>query len=393
MNRNQMKLLEMRGAQAAGRAVRVLPIKSNRIIFMSHRGASQYSDSPMYLTEYLLQHYPGRFEIIWEVNDPAAFSYLKEKGIRLVKYSTPEEFLLLNTSKVCVTNCGFRSYLQKRRGQLRINTWHGGGAYKAEAVSRQDVDAGRDRYELALLEARNNLYNLMLSSCALSTRYNIRKNFRYRGTVWKSGLPRNDIMFGRHDEVTERVRQAYGLKDGIRMLLLAPTWKSDGDSRNIELPYRALCEVLRTATGEEWRVLLRMHHLSEVDPSGLFKEYGDVLLDATPYPDVQELLFAADMLITDYSSLLWDFALTGKPVVLYTPDLDLYKNGRGFNVPVEDWRIPYARTYEELRDILLHTSMEELSANTALHLEKFGSYEKGRATADLAELIVKFCSH
>ena len=114
--------------------VRIFPIKKNRIICMSHRGASQYSDSPMYITEYLLKQYPQKFEIIWEVNDLNLFSYLNEKGIRIVKYGTFKDYILLNTSRVCITNSGFSGFLVERRNQLRLNTWHAGVAYKSEEI-------------------------------------------------------------------------------------------------------------------------------------------------------------------------------------------------------------------------------------------------------------------
>ena len=119
MLKDFLKYVYYRSKKILLRFVCVIPIKNNRIICMSHRSGSQYSDSPKYITEYLLTNYPNQFEIIWEVNDLNKFAYLQDKGIKIVKFGSLKDFFLLNTSKVCITNSGFPAFLRDTQSSLQ----------------------------------------------------------------------------------------------------------------------------------------------------------------------------------------------------------------------------------------------------------------------------------
>lgn len=364
--------------QSVSHAICLFPVRENRIVFMSHRGASQYADSPKYISEYLQCTYPGKYEIIWIVNDLSKFVYLKKKQIKIVRHKTLLEFFYLNTAKVSVTNCGFGPYLIKRRGQLRIHTLHGGGAYKSNIL----VDNG-EKYQ----EIRSNIYNLMLSGCRLSTECNIIGDFKFKGDVMECGMPRNDIFFEDNAAILKKVKNYFGLNKEHKILLLAPTWREDNDDNNMMLNYERLSRLLSRKYGGEWKILLRTHHLSHADVSGSINQYQGIVLDARKYPDVQELLCSADILITDYSSLLWDYALRGMPILLFVPDLIKYEDDRGFNVPVKEWGLYYAETEEELFNIIQECPIEELRNASSKHLQIFGSYETGHATENVCKKI------
>lgn len=371
--------------------VRILPIKRNRIICMSHRGGSQYSDSPMYITEYLLKHYPDKFEIVWEVNDLEKFSHLNEKGIRTVKYGTFKDYLLLNTSRVCITNSGFPGFLVERKNQIRLNTWHAGVAYKSEEITGRKKEKIASDYAKKMKAKIKNQYNLMLSSCKLATDTYIRGSFMYHGELMECGLPRNDIMFRSDAAIKEKVRKWFEVDSSVNILLVAPTWKDNNDTRNIDFDYVEVCRILENKTGEKWIVFLRLHHLSKVDIGSIVAQSSGKVIDATKYPDVQELLYAASFLITDYSSLIWDFALTEKPIVLFTPDADDYAEKRGFYMPIEEWGLSFAKDKNELLRVIRMSSLEELKDNSKEHLKNFGSYEDGHATERVVNRILSFC--
>ena len=118
------------------------------------------------------------------------------------------------------------------------------------------------------------------------------------------------------------------------------------------------------------------------------KEFEDkTIINCTKYSDMQELLYACDAVITDYSSLMWDYSLTKKPCFLYAPDIDDYEKERGFYVPVSEWPFPISRTNEELINII--NSFDETQYISAVeeHHRKMGSYEDGSASFRVMELI------
>lgn len=389
--KDMLKYIFFRGQKIIYRVICIFPIKRNRIVCMSHRGASQYSDSPMYITEYILKNYPGEFEIIWEVNDLEKFSFLAEKGIKIIKFGSFMDYYYLNTAKVSITNSGFPSFMIKRKNQLRINTWHAGMSYKSGAVYGRKISTEATFFARRLKKYIKNQYNLMLSSCEVMSKERTEGAFQYKGEMLNCGLPRNDIMFQNNESIIARIKEYYSIGYDKKILLVAPTWKQNNDDRNIQIDYKEICDLLEEKTKSKWVVLLRLHHLSVVNIEHIIREANGNVINATDYPNVQELLFAADMLITDYSSVIWDFALTGKPIVIFVPDNDEYKKVRGTFMPVKDWGLSYATNRAELLAVIKHSTIHELENNSKQHILKLHSYENGNATETVVKRIVEFC--
>jgi CDP-glycerol glycerophosphotransferase len=113
-------------------------------------------------------------------------------------------------------------------------------------------------------------------------------------------------------------------------------------------------------------------------------------IDASKYDEMQELLCMADVFITDYSSSQWDFSLTRKPAFLFTPDLDYYLNeDRGFYTPIDDWAFPYAKSNEELANLIRYYNEELHLKKVQRHLDLLGSFEDGHATEKVCDVIIK----
>ena len=367
--------------------LKALKVKKNRVICISHRGGRQYSDSPMYITEELLRR--KGYEIIWIVNDRNAFRFLEEKGIRTVKHRSLQEIYYLNTSKVCITNLfRFPPYLAMDPEQLRINTMHGGGAYKS--LLSINVDSGTvSKYDALLARHNINRCNLCLSGSRATSKSVYRKELRYRGEILEKGLPRNDSLLHPDPEIVRSVKEHYGVED--RMILVMPTWRRDNSRASIEIDYRKLVQAFERNYGGRWKVMLRLHHLAQIDISDLKSLYSDILVDATDYDNPQDLLAAADFLITDYSSVIWDFALKKGPMILYAPDLDAYGEERGFVIPPEKWKLNMARSGEELFALIDGKSLEELAEASEDHLKVYGSFESGEATKAVCDYIEEVC--
>ncbi len=361
----------------------VFPVRRNRILFSSFNRGIGYTCNPKYICEYLKQHYPGEYELIWAYSEPKKWQV---PGTRSVKLHSVKWLYYLLTSGIVIYNRNPESYLPKRRGQMVINTWHAGGAYKR--VGFENATLGK----LDLWRARqiNSYVDLFLSSSEAFTESNI-AGYHYTGEVLNSGMPRNDLFFRPElvNQVRNRIRAQYGAKATSPVVLYAPTYRRnvmDPLARSVAFPYEAVNTALQTPDLQIWR---REHH----EDFHAYKDCGAV--DVSNHPDMQELLCAADILITDYSSSIWDFALLGRPCFLYVPDLEDYlKEDRGFFTPIEQWPGVICRSDSELAEALKKCTRDEppfrpadFAKKAAMHLQALGSYEDGHAAERAAGAI------
>ena len=197
------------GIQNALQIFRVLPLQ-NRVNFIAFSGR-QYSDSPRRISELLLKEHP-EIQQVWAFNEPEKFRFLEEKGIKVVKYKSLEYLYYVMTSKVYVDNAEFWSILKFRPGQMVLETWHGGGAYKRVGGHRIDVNQREQQHAVEKM----NKITLFLSSSKAFTNFVIRDAYQYRGEVLECGLPRNDDLLSPDPTVCVRVREALDIPDGVK---------------------------------------------------------------------------------------------------------------------------------------------------------------------------------
>lgn len=192
-------------------------------------------------------------------------------------------------------------------------------------------------------------------------------------------MPRNIVLFMPEQcrTLSKTVRNSFSIRGGM-ILLYAPTfrgspvWKSGDFTRNYgTLDFLMLKKICEETFDSSFVILYRAHHVD----SNLKNALPDSVLDATHYEDMQELLCAADVLVTDYSSSMWDFALTKKPCFLYAPDLRQYIAERGFYTEPRSWPFPLAESEEELWKNISDFDSERYVAAVQKHLDDFGSYE------------------
>ena len=298
----------------------LVPLKKNRILFNAYHGRHGYNDSPKYICDYINKMYPGKYELIWIAKDPKDFEGIDH--IRVVKHKTFAWIMAAMTSKVFVSNDTLVSpYIPKRGSQMVIATWHAGGAYKTLGDPK-----GKE------IKGKNLFY---ASSCKAFTEKHIREAFHFYGNVIKCGVPRSDIFFHKDEfkEASEKVKAYYHINDEI-VVLYAPTFRGDmKNAKKIELlDFNGVIEAISKRFDKNVRVLFRTHYY-DTNEYQLRKE----IVDARDWNDMQELLCASDILITDYSSSMWDFALMKRPCFLYMPDKKIYELNRGFATDPDTW--------------------------------------------------------
>ena len=306
----------------------------------------QYSCNPRYLTEYLLEN-NTEFEIFWVFRGNVDTSGV-DKRIKCVRYKSLRYFLLVNTAEFFITNARtdpYRIYWHKRKGQKYVMLWHGGVALKR---IEKDAESQLSYSYLKKAKIDSKVCDLMVSGCRFQTSL-LKEKFWYDGEILERGIPRNDVFFdkARHPEMRERICRKYGISPDSRIVLYAPTFRRDKSIEPYRIDWSRVVPELRKIYGtEKVSVLLRLHPnlIGKADASSLVND--ESVIDVTRYHDMQELLCVSDLLITDYSSSMFDITMLKKPCMLYATDIEKYN--RGYYFDFAELPFPLARNEEEL---------------------------------------------
>ncbi|MFF1696753.1 CDP-glycerol glycerophosphotransferase family protein [Streptomyces sp. NPDC058257] len=291
------------------------------VLYCSFDGR-QYSDSPRAVHEHLVAK-GADLEHLWVVRD---------QQVALPGSATPvalwsaEWYEALARCRYLVTNTQLPEWFERAAGQYVVQTWHG------TPLKRIGLDlAGRssgDRAYMDTLPGRAAQWSVLVSPNRFSTPV-LRGAFGYTGEVLERGYPRNDLLHAAdRAKVAASVRERLGIPEGRRVVLYAPTWRENQPKRagRYGLDLQLDLEAAERAIGDDQVLLVRRHYLV-----GGAVPCSDFVRDVTRHPDVSELLLISDVLVTDYSSLMFDFAQTGRPMLFHTYDLDHYRDTlRGF---------------------------------------------------------------
>lgn len=185
-------------------------------------------------------------------------------------------------------------------------------------------------------------------------------------------------MFEDRKKYNDIVKQHFGLSENCKIALYAPTFRKDNTTDIYLSDFENVRNALHERFGGEWVVLIRLHPHLINKINGL--KYSENVLQATQYDDVQELLCAADVLFTDYSAVMFDYALTRRPCFLYTPDIDDYTRAdRKLYFKIEDLPFSCAQTPEELVDSILSFKEQEYRNDVNGFISGIGSYDDGKS--------------
>ncbi|HHW37921.1 MAG TPA: glycerophosphotransferase [Bacillales bacterium] len=360
------------------------PIKKNKLFLFSYYG-SQYGCNPKYITEYILENYPkGQFDLVWAFNDLKSKKHLT--GFRKVKTMSLKYFYELCTSKVIITNFRTTDLFIKRKDQYYIQTWH--SSLRLKQIEEDAMDALPYHYvEMAKKDSLK--CDLLLSGCKYSSEI-FKRAFWYDGEILESGTPRNDELFQNRLVEKYEILERVNIPRNRKIVLYAPTFRKDNSLEVYDLDYSKVLEKLRERFGGTWTFLVKLHpHLMSQSNQLI---YGDNVLDVTSYDDIQELLSISDVLISDYSSLMFDFSITERPCFLYVPDfIDYVKQDRKLYFDIAELPFINVASNHELLNKIEGFNFEEYSHNLSAFLKTIGSFEDGKANESLLKKINEVC--
>lgn len=357
-----------------------LPVRRHKIVLYSF--TETYADNPKYIAEEL-QRRNLPVQLIWISEHKPVRT---PRGIRAIcgKYLSR---LQLATAHIIIANHRLSNYwdkgYRKKPGQIYIQTWHGSyGIKKMEG----DVHTPSETYiRKAKVDSRHIDY-LLSNSHWLSSTY--RSSFFYSGPILETGSPRNDLLLHPGD-TPARVRRELGLPADCKICLYAPTFRDGAENRIPPLPeFPRLRAALSARFGGEWVILVRLHPGRRKHPEPLILK-DEQVYDATAWPDTAELLAAADSMISDYSSCIFDYLLTGRPAFIYAPDAADYSTQRGLYYPLTDTPFPIANQFLSLLFNVEKFDETAYRSQITAFLQDKRICDRGNAAAQVVEIVEK----
>jgi len=363
-----------------------MQLKENWVLCESFFGKS-YSDSPKYIYEYLCKNYPGKYRFIWVVNRGTKIPYnptkVKRFSIRYCYY--------LARCKYDVFNVRQPEWMRKREGNVFLETWHG-TPLKKLVFDQEEVMGASPLYK-AQFYKQSRVWDYLIAANHFSSEA-FRSAFLFDKEMLEYGYPRNDILHsGDKDKLAADLKKKLRIPEGKKTILYAPTWRDDEYYGRGEYKFALKLDLrmLKKELGDEYVVLLRTHYFiaDSLDVTGL----EDFAFNVSKYDDISELYLISDILITDYSSVFFDFANLKRPILFYTYDLDKYRDMlRGFYMDIQtEVPGPLLFTNEEVVDAV--RSIDDI---TVEYQEKYdGFYERfcGLEDGHAAENVAKKVFH
>lgn len=369
----------MRAAQIA---LFWLPVKKNRVMVYIH-DRKGFTCNVKYVVQKLKERYGDKLEILWVTMHPETCQEVEALGVKVLKSNTAVQMRKYFRTRFFITNDAFPSWALHRWNQKWMNTWHGAMNYKHIGY---DYLAPMSPLAAKIFKIKNRQPDYFLSGSEFFTK-DTAASFRLSEKVFvPCGLPRNDAFFADQTATVRKVREFYGIAGDKRLAIFAPTFRRGMKSDTFGMDFDAVTTALSNRFGGEWVILFRNHNFVKGK-----QKFGGAI-DVSAYHDMQELMCASDVLISDYSSCLYDFCMTGRPSFVYATDLDNYMhNDRSFAYPFEKWPYPVARSNAELVKRIESFDEAVFAEKVAAHLKDAGAYDNGTASDQVAQIIAKHC--
>ena len=337
------------------------------ILFESFQG-KVIGDNPYAIFTEVLSRNP-RFELLFTVNSKTK----APEGAKQVKHGSLKWLRALATSKVLINNTNFPGYFRKRQGQTYIQTWHG---TPLKRLGKDIVDVVPTGSYLRMMEREASFWDYLISPSTYCSEV-FAQTFGYSGQILETGYPRNDLLTTGLDK-KDLIRRSLGITDPNQLVVLyAPTWR---DSQRTPTGNWKPVNFMDGSLGSGVTVLFRGHTNTH---SAHSEQVAKGSVDVTTYKNVAELYLAADVLVTDYSSSMFDFSVTGKPMIFLAPDLDDYIAKRGFYFDFEQEAPgPILKDASFLRKALesIDSQKVQYAARYLAWQQKFNKLEDGLAS-------------
>jgi CDP-glycerol glycerophosphotransferase len=353
------------------------PLDKKKVVFSNFNGGG-YGDNPKFIAQEFLKRSAG-----WKLYWVSASDYDLPAGLTPVRPNTISFAWHMATAGTWVDDTRKLYYFKKRPEQFYIQTWHGGlGLKKVEKDCEEALS--KEYVAYAKIDSRN--MDLLLACCRWESD-SYREAFWYDGPILERGIPKNDIYFEDPEPYRRKVLKHFHLPEDTKLVLYAPTYRDSRKTDMYNLDYEQLLLTMAKRFGGTWAVLVRMH------PNVSYKDYPltytDRILNASPYENMQELLVASDVIISDYSGCAFDFPMIGKPGFLYAEDYEEMKRTKDYYFDLKDLPFTLALSNEELMTQIEHFDEADYNRKCKDFCDMLQFYDDGHASETVVDLIIE----
>ena len=318
-----------------------------------------------------------------ENTKPGRIAYIR-RCLKLIKDAATAKYILVSDATQTL------SCYHMRRETRYIQVWHACGAFKKFGRSTQGLKWNKGNFEERHFPVHTNYDHVCVSSEDVVWAYEEAMGYKDKpGVVVPSGISRTDVYFDEEykKNAADRVREVFRAAEGKKIILYAPTFR--GRPRFAASPDKLDIGAFREAFSDEYVLIIR-HHYMVKDPPLIPDEYADFAIDGTKLFTVEECLCAADICITDYSSLIFEYSLFSRPMLFFAYDIDDYLDWRGFYYPYEEMTPgPVCRTNDEMISYIRNIQSEFKPEKLADFSRKFMGACDGHSTDRIIKLLLE----
>lgn len=369
-------------------------VDEKKVFFITFSGRG-YSDSPKAMYEYMMKAPEYKdYKFVWSFREPERFEFLKNERTEVVKYRSKAENKALRTSKYWISNYRMLDHQHPKKNQVYVQCWHGtplkrlGYDLSASDNAMNSMQEIRQKYRTDAAKFSYLVSPSPFTTKVFATAWNLVETGQ-TDKIIEEGYPRNDRLINATPEEVKKLRQNLGVDDK-KVILYAPTWRDNQHTSGTGYTYKTEVDFdkLRDELGDEYVILFRAHYL--VANSFDFDKYKGFVVDVSSYSDINELYLAADILITDYSSVFFDYSNLGKPIIFYMYDLEQYAGElRGFYISLDELPGPIVRDEDHLLAEIHACDGWSLDEKYQSFCAKYNPKDDGNASARTLAAIIK----
>ena len=362
---------------------------------------SKYACSPKAIYEYMSNNPEYKdYKYIWAFKKPKNESkYFEGKdNVTLVKYNSKTYYRSYMQAKYWVTNTRLPECIIKKDDQVYVQCWHGTPlkrlGYDIQVKGNNKLHSSKDLKRTYNNDAKRYTYMISPSKfCSekLTSAFNL-ENLGKKDIIIEEGYPRNDELFKFDDKYVQDIKKQLEIPLDKKIILYAPTWRDDQHQLGVGYTFDIGLDLdkLREKIGNEYVLLTRLHYLvaSQLD----FEKYEGFIFDVSKYDNINDLYIISDILITDYSSVFFDYANLKRPILFYMYDLEKYKNNsRDFYFDLDELPGPIIEKEEDVLKSILNIEQikEEYKEKYKKFNAKFNYLDDANASKRVVERIFK----
>lgn len=337
------------------------------------------------------------YKFIWAFINPNEHNVLSDKRLKIIKSKSKEYYKYCSIAKYWIVNSIMDEAIIKKKNQVYVQCWHGTPLKKLrydievngavlntinEIRKRNDIDAKRFDYFISpskyCTEKFTSAFNL--------------KKLGKENIIIEEGYPRNDFLFNKSDKDINGIKKKLGIPKNKKVIFYLPTFRDNQHKSGLGYTYKTELDFdeLKNKLGKDYVILFSPHYF--VANKFDFSKYKGFIINVQGYDEINELYLVSDIIMTDYSSVFFDFANLKKPIIYYMYDIDDYQNNlRDFYISLDELPGPIAKTQEELEDNILNIDkiFEKYKNKYEKFNKKYNYLDDGNASYRVIKKIFK----